>query len=419
MKQKHKNGGTKVIERPLSSAAAEHRAFWDSLEDHAFFGPSLRHIYFYTDVTDASVLLLRQQVLQACEGTHATMNVPIKAANALAAISPGGSTYAKPIVIHVMSRGGNMDSEGWILSLFNSVHVPLCSMVDGYSASAATALTVMAPYRVATEYSISLLHDYSEMDIKGKREQLMYSRDASESALALIKRLYMARTKLAAPELDAMMRRDMWLDAKTCLRMGICDRIISPDRTDDVRRFMASSHMHGLEPSTAPFIKRSWNRVYAVCQGSELVEAIDGILAGQDTAMKPIVYFAPGGVGDCNDPKASLAVIARILSSPVPVFGVVDNRLTMWQMLPVLFCARRFMYESAAVDCKFAYTSAFGSRLIDIVHNAGIMRSLIEKALGARAKPLAGFVDALFDRDRFLTAEECKKHGMIDEIVGL
>lgn len=384
-------------------ATNEHARFWSALPDHEFFGTGVRHIYFYADVDAASVGKLRDEVLLAARAT--VMD------------GSGVTVSPKPIVIHVHSRGGSMYAENWLLSLFNQVGVPLCVMVDALSASAATSLSVMAPYRVGTPWSLSLLHDYAGATY-GKREEALARLAELERHRELYKRLYMSRTRIPDKEMELLLRRDLWLDAPTCLRLGIYDRVVRPDRSVAVQRFLLmGSSNSGM--SRAPFIKTNWNLVYSSC-GEDNVRRFDEISGGGDTGgtPKPIVFTAPGTTG-CDDPQAALALVARIQASPVPVFGIVDNTLTWWEMLPILFCHRRFMYENATLEAGLVYESAWGSRLDDIVHNANVNRGLIVQAIKARGRPGAALLGNLFDRLSFLTAQQCKDNGLIDEVVPL
>jgi hypothetical protein len=176
--------------------------------------------------------------------------------------------------------------------------------------------------------------------------------------------------------------------------------------------------MSGLPVSTpraAPFFKTNWNVLYASC-GLECSQGMDALLAGGD-ATKPVVYTTPGGL--CNDTMVPLAMIARIRSSPVPVFGVVDNRLSWWEMLPVLFCHRRYMYENAELDSSMAYTFAWGNRLKDIVHNAEVFRALIVDVVRSRARPTPELLRDMFDRTMTLSAHDCLRLGLVDEVIPL
>jgi ATP-dependent protease ClpP protease subunit len=406
------------------SVAEEHLAFWRSLEDHEFYGPRVQHIYFYAEVTDASVLSLRDEVLAACR----TVSAPAPAGAGAPESTASAATMnaaPKPIVIHINSPGGSVVSMQWLMSLFNQVHVPLCALIDGMSASAATMLSVVAPYRVGTEYSVSLLHQYSAW-LGGRREDLLDYVRSLDAMFAWVHRLYSARTRLRGAELDALLRRDLWLDARQCLRLGIYDRVIRPDRGAAVRRFLASpARMAGLRLDAAPFFKTNWNRVYSRCDASG-VRAFDELLA-LDERSKPVLYMVPGenwNSDACLDSPSgrtvqALTMIARVRSSAVPVLGIVDNEVSWWQMLPVLFCARRFMYENATLRSELHYETAWGARLDDIVDNATTFRAIISSIIKARARPEPELLRDLFDRHRVLTAAECLANGLVDVVVPL
>jgi ATP-dependent protease ClpP protease subunit len=306
-------------------------------------------------------------------------------------------------------------AENWLLALFNQVTVPICAMVDGFAASAATALTVMAPYRVATPYSLSLLHDYAGV-VFGKRERVLAQVNNLERFRKLYRDLYLARTKVSESQLEALLRRDIWLEAKDCLRMGIYDRVVQPDRTSQAKAYL-ETRLASL-PRYLPFVKRNWNQVYSVCQGPEVAMRLDELLSRQESESLPVVFITPGSIS-CDDPTLSLAAIARIQASPVPVFGVVDNYVDWWQILPVLFCHRRYMYENAVLRSDMVYEATMGGRVQDIVHNAEVKRGLIRRALQERATPGAKFLADMFDRTTFVTAQECLRNGIVDEIVPL
>ncbi len=378
----------------------DHRAFWEALPDAEFFGGQVQHLYFYGPVTPASVGGLRDELLAASRGTAVTPQQ--------VRVSP------LPIVIHVHSPGGDMYSMNWMLAMFNQVSVPICVMVDGVSASAATALSVMAPYRVGTPHSLSLLHDLSCYGASGHREELLSEMSDVERHREMIKRLYAARTRLTDAQLEAMLRRDLWLDAPACLRHGIYDRVVRPDRGREVAKYMARASMATLQLARAPFLKTNWNVLFADCT-PELVRKFDAVLAAP---AKPIVFLTPSSA-PCDDLIVMVTLIARIRSSPVPVFGVIDSVVTWWQLLPVLYCHRRYMYENTALDANMVYNSAWGGRLQDIVDNANTFRGLVRAAVQERGTPTRALLADMFERRVYLTPQQCKDNGLIDEVVPL
>ena len=405
-------------------------AVWRGLADHEFFGPRVQHIYFYGAVDDKSVQELRKKVLAACnvvvadpgdpdpdqvgDGKTRTMQTGkgTRTQGTQGVQGKRNGKEVKPIVLHVHSHGGSVYSSQWLLSMFNQVSVPLCAMVDAVSASAATAITVMAPYRVATAHSLSLIHDYGG-GISGKREALLEDVERMEAVRRSYFDLYKARTRISRPQLEEILRRDMWLDAATSLRLGLYDRVIRPDRRALVARFPSR-----VSPDP------SMSHIFAACKSS-FHESFDQLLASLalqgEEKRKPIVLITPGGSAcDKNDPRVSLAIIARVRSSPVPVIGVIDNVVSWWQALPVLFCARRFMYENATLEADMLYEPAWGVRVPDIVHNVGVFRGLITRAIKERAFPSALSSPLLsFDRPTTLSADDCLKLGLIDEVVRL
>lgn len=394
---------------PHSSRLLENRDFWEALSDHEFFGPSVTHVYFYEDVNEDSVATLRTEILEAARGTQEEfLSSSTRGAKNDIRLSP------KPIVVHVHSLGGKMWAGNWLLSLFNQVHVPICTLVDSESASAATFLTVSSPYRVATPFSKSLLHDYSAV-LMGKREELLSTQDVLERQIGRIKQMYLSRTKFTREELTELLRHDKWLDADFCEEKGLYDRVLRPDVSDVVRRAMGKLDKSRGGPgiNSSPFFKTNWNVIYSTCT-SMLPMELDSVISAQENS-KPVVYTAPGDI-HCDDPSVSFACIPRLQSFMVPVFGVVDNDLTWNEMLPIQYCHRRFMYDNAHVISDLAYVYAQG-RLEDVIHNVNLDRSTIIKVLTDRGKPTKEFLADIFERSRYISAEECLRMGLVDEII--
>jgi ATP-dependent protease ClpP protease subunit len=67
--------------------------------------------------------------------------------------------------------GGELEPALKFLTAFKDSKVPICTLVDNYSASAATILSINSPYRLVSDYSLTLIHQYT-VQLKGKREKL-------------------------------------------------------------------------------------------------------------------------------------------------------------------------------------------------------------------------------------------------------
>jgi ATP-dependent protease ClpP protease subunit len=240
----------------------------------------------------------------------------------------------------------------------------------------------------------------------GKREEMLAIQSAVEQRLARLKRMYLSRSRFTSTELDALMRRDIWLDADTCMKKGIADRLVRPDKTVSV-----SSSL--MKTKTMPFFKTNWNVLYSACSEA-MPQELDALLS-ESQITKPVVFNAPGGM-ECMDVDIVFAYIPRIQSFSIPIYGVVDNDLSWFEMLPVQYCQRRYMYDNAHVVSHLAYVEGRG-RLQDIVHNTQVERALIERVLKERGRPTKEFLDDIVDRPRHVTADECLRMGLVDEIV--
>ena len=228
----------------MDRSAHDAYAYWASLKDEDFFGPSVTHLYFYGVVTVETVQTLRSQVFDATK-TRTENRV---------------NTDPRPIVVHVHSAGGDMRGIALFAAMMDHVTVPLCVLVDGKSASAATALSVMAPYRVATEYSMTMIHDYAGHK-EGPRDLIMTLTDRAEQFRDHLKAMYLHNTSLDPDELEDLLHRDIYLDAKACLSKGVYDRILFSGHTRGKARHVIPQEFS----RDAVFLKTNWNRFVYSC----------------------------------------------------------------------------------------------------------------------------------------------------------
>ena len=111
--------------------------------DSDFFSDKGHHIYFYSGVNDESVSTL-QNLLKEASKTKIINNI---------------SSPPKPIIIHLNSPGGSVLSMNLFNTIITTQRVPLCVIIEGLCASAATTLALLAPYRIIIDYSSYLIHD--------------------------------------------------------------------------------------------------------------------------------------------------------------------------------------------------------------------------------------------------------------------
>ena len=384
---------------PTGAAAA-----FASLPAEAFFasgpGAPLQHVYMYGRVSQDSLRKLRADIDAACRG----------------GVDDAGNEVApRPIVLHINSPGGNAMAGISMMSVFSETRVPICACVDGISASAATFLSVLAPYRVMAAGATCLVHDYASFML-GKREDLLFEVSVVGEALTdTIKRMYLRRSRLTPSQLDELMQRDLLLDAGRCLRSGLCDRVLEAQPSAAARKAPSLPLAVALRKTNLNHVRFECGDVDDYALG--VAQRLDALLGAQ--MLKPVVLHADGMacLGSVTDHVVPTAQRVACLSSLTETYGVIDTHVDLVNVLPLLHCRQRVMYSHAAVRVHMVYEQGFGWMLRDAVANTDLMLDLVRTMLRARTHAPAELVDGL-DRRRFLlSAADCLRYGLVDTVI--
>ena len=130
-----------------------------------------------------------------------------------------------PIKIYINSGGGSVVAGISSMDSILRTKVPIETYVDGFSASAATFMSVVGKKRYMSRNSYMLIHQistqfwgtYANFDDEKKNLDLM---------MKTIKDVYKKNTKLPMKKLDEILKHDLMWDAKTCLEYGLIDEIV-------------------------------------------------------------------------------------------------------------------------------------------------------------------------------------------------
>jgi len=130
-----------------------------------------------------------------------------------------------PIKLYINSGGGSVVAGIASMDSIIRSKVPVYTYVDGFSASAATFMSVVGNKRFMSRNSYMLIHQvstqfwgtYSNFDDEKKNLDLM---------MKTIKDVYKKYTKLPMKKLDEILKHDLMWDAKTCLEYGMIDEIV-------------------------------------------------------------------------------------------------------------------------------------------------------------------------------------------------
>lgn len=169
------------------------------------------HIYFYTDVSKESVLSLNKNIAKI----EADM---LHTGNVLGIPTP-------EIKVHINSPGGSLFDGLAAVDYVRRCKAPVHSIIEGAAASAATLISVMAHKRSINKHSYMLIHQLSS-GLIGKYEELIDDMENNKALMKAIKQIYLERTKIPENLLKEILKKDLYFDAKQCLKYGLVDQIL-------------------------------------------------------------------------------------------------------------------------------------------------------------------------------------------------
>ena len=132
---------------------------------------------------------------------------------------------APPVKLFINSGGGNIVSGIASMDTILRSKVPVHTYVDGFSASAATFLTVVGTKRYMSRNSYMLVHQLSST-FWGTYSNFEDEKQNLDLMMKNIKNIYKEYTKIPMKKLNEILKHDLFWDANTCLEYGMIDEII-------------------------------------------------------------------------------------------------------------------------------------------------------------------------------------------------
>jgi ATP-dependent protease ClpP protease subunit len=91
--------------------------------------------------------------------------------------------------------------------------------------SAGSIISTSGSKRLMRGKSVMLIHQLSG-GMWGKYEDMKQDVKNSDLLMKIMTEHYISTTKLTKEKLEEILKKDMFLDAKTCLKLGLIDQII-------------------------------------------------------------------------------------------------------------------------------------------------------------------------------------------------
>ena len=127
--------------------------------------------------------------------------------------------------VFINSGGGSVVSGISSMDTILRAKVPVHTYVDGFCASAATFLSVVASHRLMSRNSYMLIHQLST-NFWGKYSEFEDEKQNLDLMMETIKNVYKEHSKVPMKKLDEILKHDLLWDAKTCLKYRLIDEII-------------------------------------------------------------------------------------------------------------------------------------------------------------------------------------------------
>ena len=170
------------------------------------------HIYFHSDITSKTIFKLCGLIRETEEYCHLLafkLRVP-----------------EIPILLHLYSNGGAVLAAYTAIDVIKSSRVPVHSIIEGFTASAGTLLSVVCQKRYMRPHAYMLIHQLSSK-MWGKMSELSDGYQNLNQLQTRLRQIYQEHTKMSKKRLNTLLKRDIYLDLATAKEYGLVDEVWS------------------------------------------------------------------------------------------------------------------------------------------------------------------------------------------------
>jgi ATP-dependent protease ClpP protease subunit len=129
-----------------------------------------------------------------------------------------------PINIYIHSEGGEVHAALSVFDLISNNLVHINTIITGNASSAATIISMAGHTRKITRNSYMLIHNISSA-FWGKMHEFEDEMQNMAKLTMNLKQIYKDYGNIKKKQLDELLRKDLLLDAGTCLKYGFVDEI--------------------------------------------------------------------------------------------------------------------------------------------------------------------------------------------------
>jgi ATP-dependent protease ClpP protease subunit len=349
----------------------------------------------------------------------------------------------KPICLHLNSPGGYLISTDIFYTLIQSQRVPLCVITETLTASAATFIQLLAPYRLIIDYSRYLIHDSRGWNFSKTANTVKSDYQTINSKVYAIK-FFKKRTKLSDKEINEFIERDIFVDSKYCLDKGIVDRILHLPKINNPNYY---SNYSNLQLNLSSFLKKTnLNHIYISYQifdnsskvvngssvSSSLLDAkslnelsilLDNLFLIKKDNVKPIIiHFKPDSNiamwANANPLQlAQLNYRLALIQKRVPIIAFIEGQQYFDTLSTILMCPIRIMMKPSLFQSTFSSVNSgsegWGFKTIDVIDNSLFIYNNIVKLYREISNLPEKFYKQMRHRIINLTKDDLLKYNII------
>ena len=131
-----------------------------------------------------------------------------------------------PITIYINSDGGEVHSALSLYDFIRNSTVEIITVITGNACSAATIISLAGHKRKITENSYMLIHNISS-SFWGKMHEFEDEMKNMGMLTENLNKIYKENGKINKRTIESLLKKDLLLDANTCLSYGFVDEIVA------------------------------------------------------------------------------------------------------------------------------------------------------------------------------------------------
>ena len=128
--------------------------------------------------------------------------------------------YEPIIRVHIMSEGGDIFAGMNMMNVLETSRVKIHTIAQGSCCSAATFMLLGGSERRMGRNAYVLIHQIST-EMWGNFQELKHELKSTDKFMRMLKKMYLEKTKIPEKMLKKLMKKDIYLSPKDCLKYGI------------------------------------------------------------------------------------------------------------------------------------------------------------------------------------------------------